>query len=713
MDFAMGAAGGSGDDQHNQSLNKGKKTTTYRRHKEDQRTRLEELFRKCPNPDEIERRQIAKDLGLEPKQVKFWFQNKRTQKKTISERVDNNVLRVENERMHNENLVLREALKTIICPSCGGPHNEEERRELCLEQLRLENARLKAQHEKLSKFLVQHMDKPILEQNLDSPIRGSSSHGPLLGSSLRLRAGRSRMNLGASTSHDSFQDEEDTMSSQAGSKIITQMEKTMMAHIAVAAKDELLKLLRTNEPLWVKSSTDQRYVLHLECYETIFPRINHFKNSKARVESSKDSRIVRIKAKELVDMLLNSEIWENLFSRIVTKARTIQVLENGSLENRSGVLLLMREEMHVLSPLVPSREFYFLRYCHQVEANVWVIADVSVDCMKENNHDPNCWRFPSGCMIQGISNGMCQVSWVEHVEVDEKIQTHHLFKDLVNRNIAYGAERWLLELQRMCERFTSLEVEYIPNYDIGGVITTLGGRMSMMKFSHQMVKSFYGILNMSSITDFPQHLADENTGIRICARKVTNSNQSNPNIIITATTSFRLPLPSQNVFDFFRDPIRRVKWDAMCYKRPLHEIARISTGTHPNNYISIIQPIHPTANNVVIIQESCTDPLGSYVVYSSTNILDIKRTINGEDSSTMPFFPSGIVISEEGQSITNARASSSGNGDVRTRGSLLTVAFQILMNSSPTMMMEFVTVVNSLITSTVENINDALISSFN
>lgn len=38
----MGAAGGSGDDQHNQSLNKGKKTTTYRRHKEDQRTRLEE-----------------------------------------------------------------------------------------------------------------------------------------------------------------------------------------------------------------------------------------------------------------------------------------------------------------------------------------------------------------------------------------------------------------------------------------------------------------------------------------------------------------------------------------------------------------------------------------------------------------------------------------------------------------------------------------------
>jgi len=80
-----------------------------------------------------------------------------------------------------------------------------------------------------------------------------------------------------------------------------------------------------------------------------------------------------------------------------------------------------------------------------------------------------------------------------------------------------------------------------------------------MKFSHQMVKNFYGILNMSSKTDFIDHLAEENTNIRIAARKYTNSTQSNAMIIFIATTSFRVPLPPETVFDFFRDPIKRSK----------------------------------------------------------------------------------------------------------------------------------------------------------
>lgn len=39
------------------------------------------LFKESPHPDEKQRQQLSKQLGLAPRQVKFWFQNRRTQLK--------------------------------------------------------------------------------------------------------------------------------------------------------------------------------------------------------------------------------------------------------------------------------------------------------------------------------------------------------------------------------------------------------------------------------------------------------------------------------------------------------------------------------------------------------------------------------------------------------------------------------------------------------
>jgi len=55
------------------------------------------------------------------------------------------------------------------------------------------------------------------------------------------------------------------------------------------------------------------------------------------------------------------------------------------------------------------------------------------------------------------------------VEVEDKIYTHYVYRDLVGNYNLYGAESFIKELQRMCERSLGLYVEAIP------VEETIGG----------------------------------------------------------------------------------------------------------------------------------------------------------------------------------------------------------------------------------------------
>lgn len=62
---------------------------------------------------------------------------------------------------------------------------------------------------------------------------------------------------------------------------------------------------------------------------------------------------------------------------------------------------------------------------------------------------------------------MCQVTWVEHVEVDDR-GVHNLYKQLVNSGNAFGAKRWVATLDRQCERLASAMATSIPTGDVGG-----------------------------------------------------------------------------------------------------------------------------------------------------------------------------------------------------------------------------------------------------
>lgn len=118
---------------------------------------------------------------------------------------------------------------------------------------------------------------------------------------------------------------------------------------------------------------------------------------------------------------------------------------------------------------------------------------------------------------------------------------------------------------------------------------------------------------------------------------------------------------------------------------------------------------------MLILQESCIDSSGSLVVYCPVDLPAINIAMSGEDPSYIPLLPSGFTISPDGRADQGGGgggdgASTSAAATGRSGGSLITVAFQILVSSLPSakLNLESVTTVNNLIGSTVQQIKAAL-----
>ncbi|XVE64183.1 hypothetical protein DITRI_Ditri07aG0081300 [Diplodiscus trichospermus] len=706
--------GASGDDQ-DAADNGQPKRKKYHRHTPHQIQELESFFKECPHPDEKQRMELSRRLGLESKQIKFWFQNRRTQMKTQLERHENVILRQENDKLRAENDLLKQAMTSPICNNCGGPAVPGE---ISYEQhqIRIENARLKDELSRICALTNKFLGRPF-----------SSSISPIpsqdLNSNLELAVGRNGFGSlnNAGTSLPMGYDFVDGAMMPLMKPMINEMayDRSAFVEVALAAMDELIKMAQIDDPLWVKGLDGGVETLNHEEYRRTFSSCI-MKPSGYATEATRDTGLVFLRGLALVEILMDANRWAEMFPCIISKAATIDVLSSGTGVNRDNALQVMDAEFQVLSPLVPVRQVRFVRFCKQHSEGVWAVVDVSIDAGQDAANTqmfPNCRRLPSGCVIQDMDNKYSKVTWVEHSEYDESV-VHYLLRPLLSSGFGFGAHRWLATLQRQSDCLAVLMSPNIPGEDDSGITTA--GRKSMLKLAQRMTYNFCAGVCGSSMHKWDK-LSVGNVGedVRVMTRKNINDPGEPSGVVLSAATSVWMPITQQRLFDFLRDERMRSQWDVLSNGGPMQAMVNVAKGPGYGNCVSLIRgsAVNANENNVLILQETWSDVSGALVVYAPVDISSMGVVMNGGDSAYVALLPSGFAILP-GISPSYHGGQSNPNGTLVTPdidgnlsgGCLLTVGFQILVNTAPTakLTLESVETVNNLISCTIQKIKAAL-----
>ncbi|KAH7439519.1 hypothetical protein KP509_04G065600 [Ceratopteris richardii] len=673
---------GSGDDQDDDEAWKKK---SYR-HTAEQIHQLEMFFKRCAHPDQRQREQLSNALGLNSRQVKFWFQNRRNQMKTLQERHDNTQLRAEVDRLRAENVTIREAIKHHLasCSESASIQQEpmdEHRKVTDSAWLREEVEHAKGSapgNQGVPRMAVAFSDSLSLELGVG---RRPTLRDPSVGG----RGEHQQQSQCAPTLL------EVALSWPGG---ISGTEKAAVLDLAESALQEIVIMVQAEEPLWVKKAAgDQPAVSRLDpdAYMKRFPGWTSKRLPELVTEATRETGLVAMNSSALLDALMDANKWMVMFPSIIAKALTIKVLSPGTAATLDGALQLMYAELQVLSPLLQSRQMYFLRYCKRIAEKQWAIVDASMDCLRDN--PPSCLlqcrRRPSGCIIQDMPNGLLQVTWLEHVEVDYHGCTHK-FVPFLSNGSAFGAKRWISALERYCEdRGSLLVTNMLPMHELG-VVNTLEGRRAMLRLAKKMMDKYCSNVSStanSSWVDLSNASGSSNDDVRF-----TTKDNSGDGILLCAVTSTWLPFYHNWVFDYLRSEEYRAQRNVLA-NGSAQEMSRISKGQHPGNGVSLLRVNGPSQSNILILQESWTDESGSLLVYMPVDVSTFTRVLRGEDPLDFLLLPSGFAIMPDGPVENRSAASvpivgdgSSGSNVASKnspRGSLLTVSFQTVVSPVP------------------------------
>ncbi|CAA6665987.1 unnamed protein product [Spirodela intermedia] len=639
------------EDDGDISRSKNKKRKKYHRHTTDQIKEMEALFKESPHPDEKQRQQLSDRLGLAPRQVKFWFQNRRTQIKAMQERHENSLMKSEMEKLREENRSMRDTINKSCCPNCGSLTSySDPTRTTEDQQLRIENAKLRA--ELVEVYLIPfsvHSDRETTRSYREGP-------------------------GGATASSCSPGQEQDNSSSVDYYSGFLGVDKSKILELVEQAMEELTRMASAREPLWVRSLESGREILNYDEYLREFSRgVSSCRQDRRSIEASRETGVVSSTSEAGA---VNQ--WKEMFPCMISKAAT---------------------------------EIYFVRYCRQHNPETWAVVDVSLGAGEDRIGSSllKCRRLPSGCIIEDKASGHCKVTWVEHTEC-QRGPVHSIYRPVVNSGVAFGAWHWMATLQLHCERLVFSMATNVPTKDSSGV-STLAGRKSTLKLAQRMAFSFCKAVGASSLHTWTRMPTKNGDDMRITSRKNLSDPGEPGGLILCAVSSVWLPVPASALFDFLRDDARRSEWDMLPTGGSIHTVASIAKGQDRGNSVVLQAVKAGDSRDIWFLQDSSTNSYESMVVYAPVDVPTMQSVMSGCDSGDVAVLPSGFSILPDGLDASTPVISNTPEAKpAESGGSLVTVAFQLLADTSPAakLRMESVEAVSSLISSTIHNIKKAM-----
>lgn len=237
------------------------------------------------------------------------------------------------------------------------------------------------------------------------------------------------------------------------------------------------------------------------------------------------------------------------------------------------------------------------------------------------------------------------------------------------------------------------------------------GKKRMLKLAQRMAYNFSAGIGASSVNKWDK-LSVGNVGedVRVMTRKNVNDPGEPLGIVLSAATSVWMPTTQQTLFDFLRNEQMRNQWDILSSGRPMQAMFNVAKGPGQGNCVSILRgaAVNCSDTNMLILQETWNDACGALIVYAPVDASSIRVVMNGGDASHVALLPSGFAILPGVK--TDGPATQPDIDESTSDGCILTVGFQILVNSVPTakLTVESVETVNHLLTCTVEKIKAAL-----